>query len=560
MTIQHSEINNAVSPAKKRKRTIKTKEIIPSVTAANSTPDETPTRTLILDNGGDTIKYGWSTDDQPRSMPNVTARLPQQWTILAGDQLEQIITNPTQLIGVTRSTERGIVVNMGNQIQVWKRLLDLLNIVVPLNTETALAFGWKQQTTKNTTSGDPKKTLASRCAVLIALPPFCPRTVLDQIVTIWMDDFQFGRVGFCVSPVCAAVLHPSLQTCCVVDLGYSHTHIVPVHQHNMVVETSAIRRMPMGARHLINIWKYHMSYRQWNLMDQEWILRQVLHEACFVSLQFQHDMMLAQRIPGGKRPFDREFVLPDFQNTFQGHVRLPPLLQREADLKAMGKLAEGEDDDNEDDSDDEDFKEEDVGDDKDEDFDENLELDGDNVSPEAEEDDDDEEEETLEQIKARLLIQRQQEERMLRESEAQQQVLNISVERFAIPETLFRPSDVGLPAEWANLPESICQSIEACPELYRPALYRSIRLVGGLSQLINLKERLERELRCLVDSKYEIQMETSDTPLIDAWMGASQLCRENPFQKWSISRSEWETSAKKGAWVRLLSSSGGYLI
>lgn len=556
------EAENKNSPTKKRKRTIKKKDPIPS-TATVTVPAavEPPLRTLVIDNGGDTIKYGWSTDDSPRCLPNVTARLQQQWTVLVGDQLGQI-TNPTQLIGVTRTTERGVIVNMGNQIQVWKRLLDLMGIAFPLNTPTAQAFGWKLQTgprnNNNSTSEESaggNKLPSSSCAVLIALPPFCPRTVLDQIVTIWMEDFQFGHVGFCVSPLCAARLHPTFQTCCVVDLGWSHTNIVPVFQHR-AVDKSAIRRMPIGARHLINIWKYHASYRQWNLMDQEWILRQALEEAGFISLQFKQDMRLAQRIPGGRRPFDREFVLPDFQDTFEGQIRLPPILQREAELKTMGKLVE-EDDDDADDSEDEDFREEDVEDDKDEDFDENLEQDCGNVSPEEE---DDEEEETLEQVKARLLVQRQEEERRRRELESQQQVLNISVERFAIPETLFRPSDVGLPAEWANLPESIYQSIEACPEIYRPALYRSIRLVGGLSRLKNLKERLEQELRCLVGCKYEIRIEASETPVIDAWVGSRQLCSRDLFQKWSISRTEWEMASKKGAWVRLLSCSGGEIV
>jgi actin-related protein 6 len=526
----------AEPPVKKRKRTTTTVKIKTEPTTMSSLPTTAPTRILVIDNGGDSIKFGWMTGKEPRTMPNLTARLPQQWTILAGD-LVQEVQNPTQLLHPTRSMERSFPVNLGNQIQVWKRVLDVLHVAIPL--ATAQVFGWKK---------NPEAVLApQQCAVLVTVPPFCPRVLLDQITTIWMEDFQFAHVGFVTASLCAVQPHSTYQTCCVVDLGWSQTTVVPTFQQQIIQE-SALRRMAIGGRQLQQIWKYQASYRQWNLMDQDFLLQQIFEETAFLSLQFNHDMKIAQTIPPGRRPYDREFVLPDYQTTFKGHVQLPPFLRREAELKAMGKVSEDNDDDSEEDDD---FNEQDA-EEEDEDFDANLE-DG-NDSP------DDDEEETLEQIKERLLVQRQEEERRRREAEAQQQILNVSVECFAIPETLFRPSDAGLPAEWANLPETIHQSIEACPVLYRAALYRSIRLVGGLSQLPNLKERLEQELRCLVGCRYEIEIETSETATIDAWLGAKQLSIETPFENWSFSRMEWEQSFKKGAWARLLSSSGGRLV
>ena len=50
-------------------------------------------------------------------------------------------------------------------------------------------------------------------------------------------------------------------------------------ENRAIVE--AIRRMPIGGRHLVNLWKYHMSYRQWNLMDSEFILRDVSRTTLF---------------------------------------------------------------------------------------------------------------------------------------------------------------------------------------------------------------------------------------------------------------------------------------
>jgi len=289
--------------------TTTTKKASSSTSAAVDAVIPPPLRTLVIDNGGDTLKYGWAdattttTTCSCQHLPNVTARLPQQWTILAGDQLTASISNPNQCLAVTRSTERGMITNLGNQIQVWKRLLDLLSIRINSNsstktTEAATVFGWKQQQQQpaSSSSSSTKMIPSHTCAVLLALPPHCPRSILDGILTVWFEDFGFGHVGFCISPVVAAVYREqlrfpapttpveeesssstdkrkdtssSVKIACVVDLGWIAIHIVPIYNDKIIRESSAIRRMPLGARHLINIWKYYCSYRQWNLMDQE---------------------------------------------------------------------------------------------------------------------------------------------------------------------------------------------------------------------------------------------------------------------------------------------------
>jgi actin-related protein 6 len=159
-----------------------------------------------------------------------------------------------------------------------------------------------------------------------------------------------------------------------------------------------------------------------------------------------------------------------------------------------------------------------------------------------------------------LLRERQEEERRRREQEAEQQVLHVSVERFAIPEVLFRPSDAGLPREWANLPQAVVQSIEACPLIYRAALYQSIQLTGGLSQLNHIAERLEQEVRALAPTQYKVVKVTapskeSGSPVEAAWRGANQLVMMQPCGEWSMGQEEG-----RGAWKRLLWSEGGNFV
>lgn len=106
---------------------------------------------------------------------------------------------------------------------------------------------------------------------------------------------------------------------------------------------------------------------------------------------------------------------------------------------------------------------------------------------------------------------------------ADAQMLVMNAERFAVPELLFRPSDVGL--EQAGLHEAIAevsvgwvvresrklrpphilslpratscrtrQCIAACPDSIRPTLWSSINLLGGTTLLPQLATRLHSEL------------------------------------------------------------------
>jgi actin-related protein len=542
---------------------------MPKPNAATTTAE--PKHILVLDNGGDTIKYGWAVDDtenspgppaqdtnhrRPARMPNRTARLPQQWKILIGDQMETQVTNPNACIHVTPSLERGILTHLGNQIQVWKHILDRLHVSIPglEKSPTAQCFGW---TTHKTNSSSSSCIPSHQCAVLIGMAPYTPRTILDAVLAIWMDDFHCARVGFFVSTVAAARPTRFLRTAtvgpmekeevvpmaCVVDMGDSAIHVIPVY-HGKVL--GPIRRMPFGGKHLRQLWKYYCTYRQWNLMDAPYIVRDIMEQTSFISLQYRNDLQLARRRPFGQRPYDCQYVLPNYTTTFRGVLVIPETVMRmeQSSIEAEElHRVENEDEDDDEDYDETDMKAEEAA------------MENEDNEDEME----DEEEESLEQARIRLLKQRE-EERRLRAAQ-QDQVLDISTERFSICEALFHPSDVGLPSEWANLPQAILQAIQACPAVYHAGLYRSIQLTGGLSQLPNLKERLELELRSVAPYQYAVNISISDTPIDQAWTGAVEMARQQPMEQWSIRRDEWErSSSKRGAWKRLLMHHGGHMV
>ncbi|KAI0566391.1 Actin-related protein [Gracilaria domingensis] len=103
------------------------------------------------------------------------------------------------------------------------------------------------------------------------------------------------------------------------------------------------------------------------------------------------------------------------------------------------------------------------------------------------------------------------------ETDGTEQVLKMSNERIAIPEILFNPSDIGL--NQAGVAETIFQAVEACPEHVRGDLYENIVLTGGNCMFSNFKERLELELRPMVDSIYEVETTMDEDPTLTAFHG-----------------------------------------
>ena len=501
-----------------------------------------PKQILLVDNGGDALKYGLvSKHERPEHLPNVTSKLQHQWTVLVGDEIHTV--QATQLGKLVRSMERGCVTNLGNQVQVWKRMLDLLRIQVSMASEAAQAFGWKvaRQTNKQQPLYTPQTM-----AVLLLVPPFLPRTMVEQIMYVWFHDFGFSHVGLATSALFGADLSSPTGCSCVVDMGWGSTHVVPTVEGTTTAETSAsIRRIGLGGRHMVNLWKYYCSYRQWNLMDAEYLLRDAHHQLAFVSTDFDADMDQASRLVAGKRTYDREFVLPDYQTAFQGVVRLPPALRQAEQALDQSSAMETETPENEGNGD---QKDEDNDDDDDDDDDEQGDSD---------------EEESEEQMRRRILRQREAEERRRREEELERQVLHVSVERFTIPEILFRPTDAGLDRGMAGLPQAVVSSILSCPKKYHAAMFGSIRIIGGVSKLPGLQERLERELRSLAPTQYKVSVSFSDNPIDQVWKGAKQWVESTLYQSWSISKDEFTASpkAKDGpAWHRLLVGNKGRLV
>lgn len=285
------------------------------------------------------------------------------------------------------------------------------------------------------------------------------------------------------------------------------------------------------------------------MMDEYYNVNDAKESLCYASTQFEKEMKYArdEETRAGCRIFDREFVLPDYVNSFQGRVRVPLRLQilideeekkkKEVELKASPLQREvmvkgAVDADNDGDIVDD---ENSVG---------KLNSNSKKVTNGDEIDNDcDSEDESEEQIRKRIMKQREEEQRRREIEEEERQALLLSVERFTIPEILFRPSDIEM--KQLGLAEAIVQSIEACDPIYHAAMYHNIVLTGGNMNIQNLKQRLETELRSIAPIQYKIRIHLPKDPVTFAFEGAQDIIQNEGFIG-GMDRAEWEVNKQSG--------------
>ena len=565
----------------------------------------------ILDSGGWTLKYGLThtadaslpssnnvstnssnMEEEDRAkisayriMPNATGKLKHQISVLVGDEIHSI-KNKGKLV-FQRPLERGYCTDWGTQLSIWSRALLSHPISPLLSASHSVAM---VGTSKKRKLASPSSKVASLDQTLpsisntccfILTQPCTPLSILENMEEILFKDLEFGSIIYRLAACMAAYRYNStkrltlerqgknsfdpitnmkmlhdrtvqdISRCClVVDSGFSCTHVVPTYKEMAILK--GIRRVNIGGKLLTNHLKEVVSYRQWNMMDEFVLINDAKEKLCYVSTSFDNDLKNAR----GKRvnDFDRDFVLPNFVDTFEGSVRIPITLQktkmkesidREVQKLEIEKPHHVSDDDSK-----EDIRVEDANNDKQEHDETNDQMDYDS------------EEETNEQRLARIRKQKMEEIKRHERELMEQQVLSLSVERFTVPEMLFRPQDIGLNQD--GLCSAIVQSVESCDEHLRAALYRNILLVGGNAQLEFFRDRIEQELRSIVASKYAVRvfLPHDDDPIGYSWNGAkdyinslsgkdlSSLCKD---------RASWEKRKSTGSDVELnlIAKAGG---
>jgi actin-related protein len=598
--------------------------------------DTTSPACVVVDNGGWTVKYGLvppinQNNNGPGSqimstMYNATARPPHQLTVLTGDEITKRMKNLGQLTW-NNSMERGMICDGETQLRVWARTLEVSGVVpTPQikgggfltlqgasaakrrgNAAAAAAASVVDASSASSNASIPKYS-SNNCTFLLLEPPHVPSVISEGVDCILFRELGVGRVARMLGPCMAAVKYLSIgkkstdsneiatttksewlnddtNCCCVIDSGYSFTHVVPTHRGGAM--TKAIRRLDIGGKVLTNLLKEAVTYRQWNMMDEYHIVNDAKEQLSFVSDKFDSEMKQAHVTRKGLRWFDREYLLPDFVSSSRGTVRLPAPLQRKREMEKMEEKKLELERKKKEEEENKVSDEEDEGNDQQIDDDAAeaaVDMDVDDTSAKKKQnpdskrqrkekgkkkakkrskkrkhdskqnDDDDEvdmsdgedsDEESDEQRLKRLKVMRDEERKRREREERERQALAMSVERFAIPEVLFRPSDIGM--NCGGIVEAIVESINACDDIYRAAMYNNVLLVGGNATIPGFRERVESELRKLAPTNYPVRVYLPDDPVSFAWEGAVQFSQQDGFQKqFSIDRVSWEAMKKAG--------------
>jgi actin-related protein 6 len=229
------------------------------------------TRTLVLDNGAGRIKYGWSSDEQPRCMPNALAKIHKTLESVVGDEIDSV-PGATSQLRFSRPFDRGYLVNWGVERDIWHRML--------------------------TSNLDAHP---AECDLVLTVPPFCPEEIQQDTNEMLFEEMEFASV-VCRPAAWFSSYHYSQggasvgddQSDCfkecnvVVDSGFSFTHAIPF--VNGIVRGRAAKRVNVGGKLLTNYLKEIISYRQWNFMDEFLLVNQVKDALCYVSQDFSADL------------------------------------------------------------------------------------------------------------------------------------------------------------------------------------------------------------------------------------------------------------------------------
>ncbi|KAL8660741.1 MAG: hypothetical protein Q9202_006252 [Teloschistes flavicans] len=124
--------------------------------------------------------------------------------------------------------------------------------------------------------------------------------------------------------------------------------------------------------------------------------------------------------------------------------------------------------------------------------------------------------------------------------------MTLGNERFAVPELLFSPIDVGM--KEAGLPETVLQSLSGLPPGLWPAMLANILVVGGNCLFDGFMQRLETEIRQLAPEECVVRIARAPDPIKSTWQGGALLAADATALK-AVQVTRQEYLEHGGAWL-----------
>lgn len=252
---------------------------------------DSPVKALILDNGGYSIKVGYSTDKKPLNLPNCIMKAKsERKRVFVSDQIEDC----RDLSGLyyMYPHEKGYITKFDIQKNVW----DYTFNKYPIYDNT----------------------------VMLTQPIYNFKTIQEYTDEIFFEEydiksiFKANATDLCYYKYNKQFKAVDNSSCLVVDSGFSFTHIVPYINGKKYAD--GIIRINLGGKLLTNYLKDVLSYRQLHVMDETYVINQVKEDLCFMANNFKADMHRAKTT----HEIVKNYVLPDFHNIRRGYIQENP--------------------------------------------------------------------------------------------------------------------------------------------------------------------------------------------------------------------------------------------
>ncbi|KAL8627585.1 hypothetical protein Q9189_006707 [Teloschistes chrysophthalmus] len=245
----------------------------------------------------------------------------------------------------------------------------------------------------------------------------------------------------------------------------------------------AIRRLDVGGKLLTNYLKELLSIRHYNLINEEHLVNEAKEKVCFVSYDFRNDLERTWKGASSKRR------LPEQQQQQQQEEIVVDYVLPDYNAGSTGQIRPHDP-----------------------------------------------------SLAARV----KKMGAMANPGGVVEDFMTLGNERFAVPELLFSPIDVGM--KEAGLPETVMQSLSGLPQGLWPAMLANILVVGGNSLFDGFMERLEAEIRQLAPEECVVRVARAPNPIKSTWQGGALLAADSTALKTvQVTRQEYQENG--GGWL-----------
>ncbi|CAL1712194.1 unnamed protein product [Somion occarium] len=255
--------------------------------------------TILVDNGASSIKLGVADGSEvdAKTIFNAIVRSKGDKTTYVGDEIRQC--HDFSSLHYRLPFEKGYLVDWDAEKAIWDSLF---------NT--------------NFLGVDPTNS-----SLLITEPYFNLPNIQDTYDQFIFEEYEFQAYHRCTPasliPHGSLYAEPALPTpecMLVIDAGFSFTHVVPI--MNGAIVWNAVKRVDVGGKLLTNHLKELVSFRQWNMMDETYIINDVKEQCCYVSQNFKKDLDICRENPR-RNSIVQEYILPDYSANRLGRIRKP---------------------------------------------------------------------------------------------------------------------------------------------------------------------------------------------------------------------------------------------